>query len=101
MIEGVKVNVSGRELKAHLEQRSLFHKEKAESYQKQYDSIVQVRAENPTVSGDPTMFLKGEANTHRQKAQMFAFLAGHIDPDETFRITGYELIQLEFTETFI
>jgi hypothetical protein len=101
MIEGVKVNVSGKELEGHLGRRSIFHKEKADSYQKQYESIVQVRAENPQVSGDPTAFLKNEAASHRQKAQMFAFLAAHIDPEETYRLSGYELVQMEFTESYV
>lgn len=100
MIEGVKVSVSGKELKAHLEARSLYHKEQADAYSKRRTAMSSLQEER-NVSGDPVGMFRAEEKAHSQKAQMFAFLAGHIDPDETFRITGYELVLLEFTETFL
>jgi hypothetical protein len=94
MIEGVKFSVSGSEMKAHLESRVRFHRERAEFYEQQKEQFAS--APTADMSNDPVRGLKEAGKRHYERAELFSFYAAHTPVEETFRLSEHELQSLEF-----
>jgi hypothetical protein len=94
MIEGIKFFVSGHEMKAHLETRVKWHRERSEFYEQQKEQFAS--APTASMTNDPVAGLKEAGKRHRDRADLFAFYATHVPLEETFRLSEHELQALEF-----
>ena len=73
MIEGLKLDFSGKELREHLKKKSNHHLERSEFYSKQADSLVAGNAEAMRYSGgDPVKALRDKAAEHKRRSEMFS-----------------------------
>jgi hypothetical protein len=96
MIEGLKLDFSGEELREHLSKKCLHHKERADFYQKQADALVAGNAETMQYTGgDPVKALRDKAITHQQRCDMFKLLHDHTSAGETYRLEDKDLTRLE------
>ncbi len=102
MIEGIKLVVSHKELQDHLLRRIEYHHEKVSWYEKQIggleagglsSSFRENSARNSVE--DPVRSLKGKADEHGQKADVFAFIRAHLQEDD-YELSEQDLGRLEF-----
>jgi hypothetical protein len=100
MIQGLQIDVSSTELKEHIQGRAKHHKEKAEWYEKQVRNLKEGGVTESMASNDPTSSLQRSAEEHRQKFGFFSFMADHIVPNETYRLTEHDLSRLEFVSRY-
>ncbi len=98
MIEGLKIEISSGELKAHLDAKADFHSKKATAYEKQAHEVAKVGGANAAMTNDPVHSLQMSAAQHLRQAKYFDFLAGRIIPDETYRLQENDLQRLEWFE---
>jgi hypothetical protein len=96
MIEGIKIEMTTEELRAHVAARAEYHEQKAEWYLKQTASLAEGREEQWNVSNDPTQSLKRSATEHQEKSAFFHVIAEHLIPAEVYRLVQADLVQLEF-----
>jgi len=97
MIEGLKLDFSGKELREHLKKKSNHHLERSEFYTKQAASLVAGNAEAMQYSGgDPVKALRDKAAEHKRKSEMFSLLYTHVSESETYRLQDVDLTRLEF-----
>ena len=97
MIEGLKLDFSGRELREHLKKKSGYHQERNEFYSRQADALVAGNAEAMQYSGgDPVKTLRDKAVEHKRRSEMFTLLQTHVIENETYRLEDKDLIRLEF-----
>jgi hypothetical protein len=97
MIEGLKLDFSGKELREHLKKKSSHHQERSEFYSRQADALVAGNAEAMQYSGgDPVKALRDKAAEHKRRSEMFTLLQTHITESETYRLEDKDLIRLEF-----
>jgi hypothetical protein len=97
MIEGLKLDFSGRELREHLKKKSGYHQERTEFYSRQADALVAGNAEAMQYSGgDPVKTLRDKAMEHKRRSEMFTLLQTHVIESETYRLEDKDLIRLEF-----
>jgi hypothetical protein len=97
MIEGLKIDVTSGELDGHLRERSAYHGDKARGYGSQVENLrgLQAGDTSQNYSNEPTHNLAQSADAHRKRAAFFLFLADHLVPNETYRLTERDLEQLE------
>ena len=97
MIEGLHIDIGSRELGQHLELRAEHHAAKARAYEQQAASVRELGAGagNLGQSNDPSSSLAQSAATHAARASFFLFIAGHIVPNETYRLSEADLIRIE------
>lgn len=102
MIENFKVKVSGQEIVDHAINRRVFHKEKADWYDKQIEEFKKQQESLPSemqnTSNNAGYSFEQSAKKHRKKEQYFDFISTHIQSDETYQLEEYTLQQLEFVE---
>lgn len=93
MIEGLRIDVSSEEMKKILKDRVSYHSEKAEMY----GSQVKALEGEPTVdmTADPKKALRDRLRHHQRKWEFFNFLAEHVIPNETYRLSEIDLTRLE------
>lgn len=97
MIEGLKLDFSGKELREHLKKKSGHHLERSEFYSKQAASLLAGNAEAMQYSGgDPVKALCDKAAEHKRKSEMFSLLYTHVTESETYRLEDKDLTRLEF-----
>jgi hypothetical protein len=53
------------------------------------------------VSNDPVGSLQESANRHGEREAFLTFMAEHIVPDETYRLTEQDLIRLEIVSRYL
>jgi hypothetical protein len=97
VIEGLRVDLTSEELTTHLHLRGVKHAEKAAEYEKQVVAVSELQPASGA-SNDPVQSLRMSAQQHRAKAALFDFLAKHIVPNETYRLSEQEFIRLEFVD---
>jgi hypothetical protein len=101
MIEGLKIEIPTRELREHIEARAQYHRDKAEWYAGQVSNLrAGGLAEQRHMSNDPVSSLERSEQDHREKCAFFSFLAEHLIPDETYRLTEADLSRLEFISRY-
>jgi hypothetical protein len=102
MIEGLKIEITSDELRVHILARAEHHRERATFYEAQVSNL---RAGGLTaergVSNDPVGSLNHSATQHRNKTAFFAFLAEHLVPGETYRLTENDLERLEIFSRYL
>lgn len=97
MIEGLKLDFSGSELRQHLARKCNHHQERCAFYAKQADSLVAGNVEAVQYSGgDPVKALRDKAGEHKRKSEMFLLLHDHVTESETYRLEDKDLTRLEF-----
>lgn len=97
MIEGLKLDFGGKELREHLKKKSSHHAERSEFYSKQADALVAGNAEAMQYSGgDPVKALRDKAGEHKRRSEMFTLLYTHVTETETYRLEDKDLTRLEF-----
>ena len=101
-IEGLKIQVTTDELREHVNQRTAFHREKAEWYQSQIEALQTGGLQSDLrMSGDPVQTLKAHQETHRNKRSYFGFLSDHLVPDEVYILTERDLADLEIYSRYL
>lgn len=96
MIEGIHVDVKSNELLDLLMERHKTHREKAIAYENKVNELtVSGLDEDMNLSGDPIAGLKNKVKTHKERAGFFLFLAEHIIPSETYRLSLSDLTNVE------
>lgn len=100
MIEGVKIDIPSDELKSHLTGRVEYHKGKERFYRNQAQVLKDGGAGTIAMSNDPVSSLQGSQRQHSQQAAFFQFMAEHIVPDETYRLSESDFSRLEFSSRY-
>lgn len=95
MIEGLKISVPSDELKAHLQDRSDYHDERASFYKHQVRNLTEGGVDRSGATLDPVSSLEQQEKQHRNKQAFFKFLANHIIPKEDYLLTERELEAIE------
>jgi hypothetical protein len=94
LIEGFKIDVPGAEMRAHLNKRAVYHREKADAYTLQADGVAALKPASGQ-SNDPVANLQQSASQHHQKYALFSFMAEHVVPDTTYRMSERDLVYTE------
>lgn len=100
MIEGLKVEVAGTELRGLCQERAKHHLERMEFYVAQIRSLHDGGVERTHVSGDPVRDLQERVKTHEARGRYFTFVGLHIVADETYRLAQTDLRDLEITDRY-
>lgn len=96
MIEGIKLDFSGKELREHLMKKATHHGERNELYNSQADALTRGGAEAMQyTNGDPVKALRDKASQHQQRQEMFLLLHSHTNEQETYRPEDKDLTRLE------
>lgn len=95
MIRGLRLQIPGADLKAHIATRFDHHREQAEKYEKRLDAMGDLPADGG-VSNDPVTTLRAKRGEHQQKATFFGLLVRYIDTTETYDLEPQDLSRLEF-----
>lgn len=99
MIEGLKVTVNGVELIGLCKARATWHRVKAGRYREQAKSYADLvendqAFSNKTSRGDLASQANESAGKHESQGQEMDFLAGHINPDESYLLENADLFKL-------
>lgn len=95
MIEGLKVTITGAELRELCLKRSDHHLQRVEAYAAQEASMSQNQIEGMSYSGgDPKKVLTEKRKQHEWEASELQFIATHLDPSEKYLLEGEDLIKL-------
>lgn len=97
MIEGIRIELTTDELKQHFDARVAHHSERETFYNGQADALKAggVEAVKYTTN-DPTSSLLQSARQHADRRAFFAFMAAHLIPSETYRLSESDFTRLEF-----
>ena len=99
MIEGLHIQTTSQELKEHLEERANYHRDKAEWYSDQVDSLAK-GIERTRMTNDPMWSLEESLRSHQNRASYFAFMAEHIISNEEYRLSQEDLGQIELSSRY-
>jgi hypothetical protein len=99
MINGLCIDVSAKELKAHLAARADHHEQKADWYKTQAATLSEGGV-STGMSNDPVRSLEQSAQQHREKAAYFRFMEQHIIENETYRLSQDDLSQIELSSRY-
>lgn len=94
MIEGIKIELSSKELRDHLLERVSYHDGKRAFYEGQVASLRAGGVNEQAVSNDPVSSLEMSARRHSERADFFSFMADHLI-DETYRLSESDLTRIE------
>jgi len=100
MIIGIQLDFTTDQLRQHVDDRRAFHEMKAEWYANQIESLRGGGLRPESISNDPIHSLEGSLQRHRQNAALFAVIADHLVPNETYRLSQSDLNTLEFVSRF-
>jgi len=100
MIEGLKIAVDSAELVTLCADRVKYHKQRAEVYVQQIESMKsnQVEGMNYT-NGNPINSLEDRRSSHENEAAEMQFIANHIKPSETYILSQQDLVKLGITKS--
>jgi hypothetical protein len=103
MIDGIRIEVSSHELVETLTDRARFHEAKVAAYALQLQGVEKAREGTSDLqfSNDPRQQLGQALQRHRQQAAFFRFMADHVIPKETYRLTEQDLVRLELTDRYL
>jgi hypothetical protein len=96
MIEGLKVTVSGKELKTLCLARAAYHKGRVRFYEDKATSLKGIDSDNSvgfsnSSSGDPIKQMEASALKHKQQAEELAFTAEHLVAKENYLLARADL----------
>ncbi len=95
MIEGLKFVVRGSELKDHLQQRAIFHRQRVMSYKEQLDGVSRLTERAPE-TGNVIENLDKKIKEHRNAGDKFSFMADHVEVAQDYRLSDGDLVTVEF-----
>lgn len=105
MIEGLKFDVKGEELKKHLSERAEHHTKRAAFYRKQEKEFLDNAEESRVREGQNTMkrtheAMKESAERHDSSARRYRYLADHVvaGTEVVYRLSEAELAGVESWE---
>lgn len=101
MIQGLQIEISSAELGEHLRQRAEYHKERAGWYGGQVDGLRSGGLRPEGVTNDPISSLERSMKEHKERAAFFLFMAEHLIPGETYRMTEVDFGRLELIARYI
>ena len=90
MIQGLKVTITGTELRELCHARAKHHRERMAVYQTQLHSVQELQIEG-THSGNPAKALEEKRAQHEAQAQEMEFIGSHIDTSETYLLDNSDL----------
>jgi hypothetical protein len=98
VIQGVQIELTTEQLRDHIAARAEHHRGRAAWYGAQVRQLHAGGVREQRVSNDPVSSLEGSQEEHQRKAALFAFLAEHLIPDETYRLSEHDFTRLEFVD---
>jgi hypothetical protein len=101
VIEGVRIELSSEELRQTFVDRASWHYERAMFYEDQVDSLRRGGVNASGVTNDPVSSLENSARQHKDRQAYFTFLAAHLIPDETYRLSEQDLTRLELLARYL
>jgi len=101
MIEGMKFDFSGEELREQLLKRCAHHKKRAAFYKEQHDAFVREAEDAEIKHGQNTYVqtkksMADQMQIHEKAVPFFQILADHVVEKETFRLDVKDMNELEF-----
>lgn len=94
-IEGLKVTVSGTELRYLCAKQAEFHQGRSAAYAEQHRSLQEAQIEAMTYSnGDPKKALADKQAEHENKARELTFIAEHIKQDAEYLLDRAALSEI-------
>lgn len=95
LIEGLKVTVSGRELRDLCSRQAAFHEDRAKVYAEQHKSLEGAQVEGMHYSGgDPKKALQDKQTEHENKHRELAFIAEHVKLDAEYLLDRSALSEI-------
>lgn len=102
LIQGLHIDISGKELKGLLEGRLKYHADKVAAYEKQFiqfDKVDRALAEDAeliskTNSASPRQSLEQAIKKHKDQTIYYKFMADHVVVVATYRLGEQELSRL-------
>ena len=99
MIEGLFIELASSELKQHLAERAKYHKDRSKWYAEQIATLrAGLQASN--ISNNPIDSLERSAKRHKERFAYFTFMAEHLIPDETYRLSENDLNRIELVDAY-
>ena len=99
MIEGLKIELSSDNLRAHLLKRAEHHRQKAALYGEKVASLKSNGVEAQAMTNDPIHSLLSSQRSHAQSAAFFQGFADNLVPNERYRLGEHDLSRIEFLST--
>lgn len=101
LIEGIKFDLSRDELHKHLGERADHHRAKAHYYEQQVASLIKNGAEQSTATNNPVYSLQQSQKSHSERCAFFVFIADHLIPGATYRLSESDLTRLELLGKYL
>lgn len=104
VVPGLLYTATAVELSDHAKSRANHHRDKADLYARQAESLRGERNEMPRPSGkaysnsstnDPVETLEESARYHRNKSSYFSWISTHFQEGKQYRLTETDLATLE------
>lgn len=99
VIQGVKIYMPSKDLKAHLDERAKHHQEKGEAYKKQFEQLEAIKEGEPREqpqSMDAGRDLQVQVHSHLGRVAYFKLLSKYLLRDATYELSMNDLRELEF-----
>lgn len=101
MIEGLKITIKGIELKEYLLERVEYHNQKLERYREKIEGLEELQEQDAHTSVDPVRDLRNHMEKHHSKATYFAFLAEHLNVQETYLLAESDMRRIEIYSRYL
>lgn len=101
MIDGLKIDVTSLELADQLNRRAEFHAEKIKWCARQVEALEGGGLEHHAVTNDPIHSLENNKRNHENRYAYFRFMAEHVIPGETYRLSESDLTRLEILSRYL
>jgi hypothetical protein len=102
VIEGIRLELTGKELAERFAARADYHRQQAQKYRDEYATWKAGRlAQDPemlTMSMNPDQQYRSKIEVHDRKALYFQFHAEHINPSERFDLEEGDIFKYELVE---
>ena len=102
VVQGIRLQVTGRELAVRLSERIRWHRERGDALIDQMKRLTEVERgaaeELANVLGryeSPRVILEKKFREHRERASFLAFLRDHVSPDVMYRLDFNDLRMTE------
>jgi len=89
MIDGLKVTITGEELRQLLERRAELHRGRAAHWQRELERTPEQQTEEAPLL--PDQICENEADRHEWRADVLDFLREHLEPLEVYRLGESDL----------
>jgi hypothetical protein len=90
MIVGLKLTITGEELRARLQQRAQEHRVRAECWKRERDKSPEERREDECMRSEDVC--DNEAEQHDWRADVLEFIRDHVDPREAYQLSEADLV---------